>query len=58
MSDKPDAEKTSSEDLWKRFQDMLANKWFCVNYDELSEREKRSVFSQFIGKVRAKKSEQ
>ena len=58
MSEKPDAKKTSSEDLWKRFQDMLAQKCFSVDYDELSERERKSVFAQFIRQLKTKKSEQ
>ena len=48
MSAKLNIKETPSEELWQWLQNKVAHKFCGVPYEELSERERRSVFGHFV----------
>lgn len=53
MSGKINLKDTPSDELWRRLQDKIANKFCGVTHDELTEREKRIAFVLFVRELKA-----
>jgi len=58
VSKKLSTKDTPSDELWTWFQDKLSQQCFGVKHEQLSEREKRSVFTQFIRNLKQKNKPQ